>query len=244
MIKPPYNSYFTKTGAHCPDQNNTYKFVIVIIIIIIIIIIACSHVQSKKQICYYCLLSQENKLKNEELPNDSKHSAVWPIWPVGLNNIHKAPLNYPKIPLPQYTPLDFSRTNRLQKNNIHIKSTPAVREEQTMQFNATTKRSNKNHARITSKYIPALTAYASSTLGLGESKHLKFTHPETKNLNEMRRLRVDLVPVKDLASVDHLRLPLIEREKTNMQSHDQPSDRKHCATGMLGVRFKTDAHKR
>ena len=244
MIKPPYNSYFTKTGAHCPDQNNTYKFVIVIIIIIIIIIIACSHVQSKKQICYYCLLSQENKLKNEELPNDSKHSAVWPIWPVGLNNIHKAPLNYPKIPLPQYTPLDFSRTNRLQKNNIHIKSTPAVREEQTMQFNATTKRSNKNHARITSKYIPALTAYASSTLGLGESNHLKFTHPETKNLNEMRRLRVDLVPVKDLASVDHLRLPLIEREKTNMQSHDQPSDRKHCATGMLGVRFKTDAHKR
>lgn len=196
-----------------------------------------------KKTCLLLLpLSQENKLKNEELPNDSKPSAVWPIWPVGLNNMHKAPLNYPKIPLPQYTPLDFSRTNHLQKNNINIKSKQAVREEHTMQFNATTKRSKKNHARITSKYIPALTAYAPSTLGLGESKHLKFTHPETKNLK--RRLRMDLVPVKDLAGVDHLRLPLIEREKTNMQSHDQPSDRKHCATGMLGVRFKTDAHKR
>ena len=176
------------------------------------------------------------------MANDSELSAVWPIWPVGLNNMHKTPLNYPKIPLPTYTPLDFSRTNRLQDNNTRSKQ--VVREEQTLPFNATTKRSNQNQARITSKYIPALTAYNSSTLGLGDSKHLKFTHPENRNLNETRRLRVDLVPVKHLAGVDYLRLPLIGREKTNMKPHDQPGERKHCATGMLGVRFKTDAHKR
>ena len=176
------------------------------------------------------------------MANDSEVSAVWPIWPVGLNNMHKAPLNYPKISLPTYTPLDFSRTNRLQDNNTNSKQ--VLPDERTFQFSATAKRSNEIHAKITSKYIPALTAYNSSTLGLGDSKHLKFTHPMTKNLNEMRRLRVELVPVRHLAGVDYLRLPLIEREKTNMQPHDQPGERKYCATGMLGVGFKSDAHKR
>ena len=204
----------------------------------------CSQVQSESIFATIAFLSQESKLRNEEISNDSKLSAAWPIWPVGLNNMHKAPLNYPKIPLPTYTPLDFSRRDRLQDNNTDSKQ--VVREEQTLQFNATTKRSTGNHARITRKYIPALTAYTSSALRLGESKHLKFTHPETKNLNEMRRLRVDLVPLnyKNLSGVDYMRLPLIGREKTNVQSHDQPGERKYCATGMLGVRFKTDAHKR
>ena len=187
-------------------------------------------------------MSQENKLKNEEIADDSELSTVWPTWPVGLNNMHKTPLNYPKIALPTYTPLDFSRTNRLQDNDTNSKR--VVQEKQILQFNAATTRSDENHARITSKYIPALTAYNSSTLGLGDSKHLKFTHPETKNLNEVRRLRVDLVPVEHLAGVDCLRLPLIGREKTIMKPHDQPGERKCCATGMLGVRFKTDAHKR
>lgn len=189
------------------------------------------------------MLNHENKLKNEEMENDSELLAVWPIWPVGLNNMRKTPLNYPKIPLPTYTPLDFSRTNRGSQDN-NTDSEQVVREEQTLQSNAATKQSNENRARITSKYIPALTAYNSSTLGLRDSKHLKFTHPETKNLDEMRRLRVDLVPVKHLTGVDYLRLPLIGREKTNVQSHDQPGERKYCTTGMLGVHFKTDAHKR
>ena len=171
----------------------------------------------------------------------SELSAVCPIWPVGLNNMHKAPLNYPKISLPTYTPLDFSRTNRLQDNNTNSKQ--VLRDELTFQFNAT-KRSNESRTRITSKYIPALTAYNSSTLGLGDSKHLSFTHPKSENMNKMRRLRVGLVPAKHLACVDYLRLPLIEKEKTNMKPHDQPGERKYCATGMLGVRFKTDAHKR
>lgn len=200
----------------------------------------CSRVHPESIFATVAFLSQENKLKNEEMANDSELSAVWPIWPVGLNNMHKAPLNYPKISLPTYTPLDFSRRNRLQDNNG---SKQVLRDEQTFQFNASTKCSNENRVRITSKYIPALTAYNSSTLGLEDSKHLKFTHPKSKNLNEMRRFRVDLVPVRHLAGVD-LRLPLIERDKTNMQPNDQPGERKYCATGMLGVRFKTNAHKR
>ena len=199
----------------------------------------CSRVHPEGIFATAAFLSQENKLKNEEMASDSEVSAVWPIWPVGLNNMHKAPLNYPKISLPTYTPLDFSRTNRLQDDNTNSKQVLQV--EQTFQFNATTKRSNDIHTRITSKYIPALTAYNSSTLGLGDLKHLKFTHPRTKNLNEMRRLHAELVPVRHLAGV---RLRLIEKEKTNMPPDDQPGERKYCATGMLGVRFKSDAHKR
>ncbi len=183
----------------------------------------------------------EKKLKNEEMANDSELSAVWPIWPVGLNNMHKMPLNFPKIPLPTYTALDFSRRNRLQDNNIDVKQ---VSEEQIMQSNSSTKPNDKTRVRITSKHIPALTAYNSSTLALGDSKHLKFTNPETKNLNEMRRFRVRLVPVKHLAGVNFIKLPLIGQEKGNVQSHEQPGERKYCATGMLGVRFKTDAHQR
>lgn len=182
----------------------------------------------------------EKKLKNEEMANDSELSAVWPIWPVGLNNMHKMPLNFPKIPLPTYTPWDFSRRNRLQDNNINVKQ---ASEEQTIQSDTVAKPNDRNRVRITSKHIPALTAYNSSTSGLRDSKLLKFTNPETKNLKEMRLLRVGLVPVKDLAGVD-IKLPMIGQEKANMQSHDQPGVRKYCATGMLGVRFKTDAHKR
>lgn len=183
----------------------------------------------------------EKNLKNEETVDDSELSAVWPIWPVGLNNMHKMPLNFPKIPLPTYTPLDFSRRNRLQDINTNVKH---VSEEQTMQSDTATKPYDKNCVRITSKHIPALTAYKSSTLGLGDSKHLKFTNPDTTNLNEMRRFRVGLVPVKHLAGVDFIKLPLIGQEKANVQSYEQPGERKYCATGMLGVRFKTDAHKR
>ncbi len=183
----------------------------------------------------------EKKLKNEEMANDSELSAVWPIWPVGLNNMHKMPLNFPKIPLPTYTPLDFSRRNRLQDNNICVRQ---VSDEQTMQFDTATKPNDKTRIRISSKHIPALTAYNSSTLALGDSKHLKFTNPETKNLNEMRRFRLGLVPVKHMAGVDFIKLPLIGQEKAKVQSHEQPGERKYCATGMLGVRFKTDAHKR
>lgn len=175
------------------------------------------------------------------MANDSEVSAVWPIWPVGLSNMRKTPLNYPKIPLPTYTALDFSRRNCLQDSNANAKR---VSDEGTLQSDTTTKLNDKNRVRITSKHIPALTAYNCSSFGLGDSKHLKFTCPETKNLNEMHRFRVGLVPVKHLVGVNYLRLPVIGREKPSTQSHEQPGTRKYCATGMLGVRFKTDAHKR
>lgn len=173
---------------------------------------------------------------------DSELSAVWPIWPVGLNNMRKTPFNYPKIPLPTYTPLDFTRVNRLQEE--HDKgNTKGASEERGLWNDTAHKTQDENRVRITSKYIPALTAYNSSSLA-GDSKHLKFTHPERKNLNEIRHLRVGLVPVKHLAGVDYLKLPLIPREKPTVQSHEPLVAKKHCATGMLGVRFKTDAHKR
>ena len=186
----------------------------------------------------------EKELENKKMANNSESSAVWPIWPVGLSNMRKTPLNYPKIPLPIYTPLDFSTRNRLQKNTT---DSNLVSEEQTMQClgsDPTSKRNIENRVRITKKYVPALTAYNYSSLGLGDSKHLKFTNPDTKNLKEMRCLRVGLVPVKHLSGVDYVRLPLIGRDKTTKQSREQPGKKNHCTTGMLGVRFKTDAHKR
>lgn len=173
--------------------------------------------------------------------DDLELSAVWPVWPVGLNNMRKAPLNYPKIPLPPYTPLDFSRRNRLRAVKKDVKQ--ALKEE-TMQSNPARKPNNKHGVRITRKHIPALTAYNSSILALGDSKHLKFTNPDNKKLNELSRFGVGLVPLKYLAGDDYLNLPLIEKEKAGVQLHEQPGERKHCATGMLGVRFKTDAHKR
>lgn len=167
---------------------------------------------------------------------------MWPIWPVGLK-MRKTPLNYPKIPLPVYTPLDFSKRDQSQNSN----NCSHVSGEQTthcLQLDAMfTKSHTKKHATFTNQYVPALTAYRYSSLGLEDSKHLKFTSPETKNLKEMQPVHVSLVPVKHPAGVDYVRLPLIGREKATEQSREPPPQN-HCATRMLGIRFKTDAHRR
>ena len=157
--------------------------------------------------------------------------------------MRKTPMNYPKIPLPTYTALDFARAKRLQGHEAS-ENTKSDSSEQSLQNNTARNTKDENRVKITSKYIPALTAYNSNTLGLGESKYLKFTQPEHKNLREMRRLRLRLVPVKHLADVDHLKLPVIPRDKATVQSHEPLRTKKNCATEMLGVRFKTDAHKR
>ena len=181
---------------------------------------------------------------DENVENDSQLSAVWPIWPVGRSNMRKTPLNFPKIPLPRYTPQDFvSGINHLQDNET-TDNTPKVSEECSLQNDTIRKTNDENRVRITSKYIPALTAYNSSSLGLGQLKHVKFTNSEHKNLNEVGQVRVGLVPVKHLAGIDYLKLPMIPREKTAAQTHEPLGAKKYCATGMLGVRFKTDAHKR
>lgn len=186
----------------------------------------------------YCERKSEGKLDNEKVPTDSASSAVWPIWPV-----RKTPLNYPKIPLPVYTPLDFSKRDQSQNSN----NCSHVSGEQTahcLQLDAMfTKSHTKKHATFTNQYVPALTAYRYSSLGLEDSKHLKFTSPETKNLKEMQPVHVSLVPVKHPAGVDYVRLPLIGQEKATEQSREPPP-KNHCATRMLGIRFKTDAHRR
>lgn len=186
----------------------------------------------------------EENLADEDTASDSTLSAVWPIWPVGLNNMRKTPLNYPKIPLPTYTVQDFARRNRLQDQDA-TENAKRVAEKYSLQKRNTARKTNyENRVEITSKYIPVLTAYNSDTLELGKSKYVKFTNPEHKNLNEMSRLRVGLVPVKHLAGVDYVRLPMIPQEKTAAQYQKTLGANKYCATGMLGVRFKTDAHKR
>ena len=157
--------------------------------------------------------------------------------------MRKTPLNYPKIPLPVYTPLDFSKRDQSQNSN----NCSHVSGEQTahcLQLDAMfTKSHTKKHATFTNQYVPALTAYRYGSLGLEDSKHLKFTSPETKNLKEMQPVHVSLVPVKHPAGVDYVRVPLIGQEKATEQSREPPP-KNHCATRMLGIRFKTDAHRR
>lgn len=90
--------------------------------------------------------------------NSSKVAGVWPIWPAGQSNIDKMSPNYPKLPLPKYSTLNFAKRNQLQ-------------DEQN-------------------------------------------------------------------------RLPMIPQETTAMLSHGAQEGKKYCTTGMLGERFKTEAHKR
>ena len=149
-----------------------------------------------------------------------------------------------KTPLPTYTVQDFARRNRSQDQDP-TQSAKRIAEKYSLQKRDTAgKTNNENRVKITSKYIPALTAYNPDTSELGESKYLKFTNPEHKNLREMSCLRVGLVPVKHSAGVDYVRLPMIPQEKTAVQYQKTLGANKHCATGMLGVCFKTEAHKR
>lgn len=90
--------------------------------------------------------------------NSSKVAGVWPIWPAGQSNIDKMSPNYPKLPLPKYSTLNFAKQNQLQ-------------DEQN-------------------------------------------------------------------------RLPMIPQETTAMLSHGEQEGKKYRTTGMLGERFKTEAHKR
>ncbi|XP_067035983.1 uncharacterized protein [Acropora muricata] len=90
--------------------------------------------------------------------NSSKVAGVWPIWPAGQSNIDKMSPNYPKLPLPKYSTLNFAKRNQLQ-------------DEQN-------------------------------------------------------------------------RLPMIPQETTAMLSHGAQEGKKYCTKGMLGERFKTEAHKR
>ncbi|PFX24622.1 hypothetical protein AWC38_SpisGene10777 [Stylophora pistillata] len=187
--------------------------------------------------------NNEEELDGKKVANESVSSAVWPICPVGLNNMRKTPLNYPKIPLPLYSPLDFSKRDQSQ-NTYNCNRVLGEQTTQCLQLDAMfTKRHTKKHVTFTNQYVPAFTAYRYGSLGLEDPKHLKFSSPETKNLKEMRSVRVGLVPVKHSAGVDYVTLPLIGREKVIEQSH-KPQSKKHCATRMLGVRFKTDAHRR
>lgn len=144
--------------------------------------------------------------------------------------------------MPTYTALDLARRNGLQDEDITGNSKRVTEKYSLQNSNCATKTKDENRVRITSKYIPALTAYKSNTLELGESKHLKFSHPEVKTCEEVGCLRVGLVPVKNVAGVDYVRLPVIPQEKT-MQSKTLGTT-KHCTTGMLGVRFKSEAHRR
>ena len=156
--------------------------------------------------------------------------------------MRKAPLNFPKIPLPTYTALDFAGRNGLHDEDITGNTKRMVEKYSLQNSNCARKTKDEKRVRITSKYIPALTAYKSNTLELGESKHLKFTHPDVKTYEEVGRLRVGLVPVKHIAGVDYVRLPVIPQEKTTQSK--TLGTTKHCATGMLGVRFKSESHRR
>lgn len=170
-------------------------------------------------------------------------SAVWPIWPVGLNDMRKTPLNFPKIPLPTYTAQDFTKISQMPSKET-TENIQRGSGEYDLKCGSLESTKYKNWIRTASKYISALTAYNSSSLDVGEMKHLRFSNPEHKNLNELGQVRVSVLPVKHLAGVDCVKLPMIPSKQTTERSHEPPQRKSQCATGMLGVRFKTDAHRR
>ena len=157
-------------------------------------------------------------------------------------DMRKTPLNFPKIPLPTYAPQDFTKISQMSSLKETTHNIQGGSEEYSPKCGS--QESTHNWIRTASKYIPALTAYNSSSLVFGEMKHLRFSNPEHKNLNELGQVRVSLLPVKHLAGVDYVKLPMIPSKQTTERSHEPPQRKLHCTTEMLGIRFKTDAHKR
>ena len=188
--------------------------------------------------------NRPNNLEDDDVETRPHLSAVWPIWPVGVNNMRKTPLNFPKIPLPTYPPQDFTKISRMPSKET-TQNIQRGSGEYSLKNGSLESTKYENWIRTqANKYIPALTAYNSSSLDVGEMKHLRFTYPEHKNLNELGQVPVGLLPVKHLAGVDYVKLPMIPSKQTTEQSHEPLERKLHCATGMLGVRFKTDAHRR
>ena len=183
-------------------------------------------------------------LEDDDVETQPHLSAVWPIWPVGLNNMLKTPLNFPKIPLPTYPSQDFTKISHMPSKET-TQNIQRGSGEYSLKNGSLESTKYENWIRTqANKYIPALTAYNSSSLDVGEMKHLRFTYPEHKNLNELGQVRVGLLPVKHLAEVDYAKLPMIPSKQATEQSHEPQERELHCATEMLGVRFKTDAHRR
>lgn len=187
--------------------------------------------------------NRPDNLEDNDVETQPHLSVVWPTWPVGLNDMRKTPLNFPKIPLPTYAPQDFTKISQMPS----LKETTQNIQGGSVEYSpkcGSQESTHENWIRTASKYIPALTAYNSSSLVFGEMKHLRFSNPEYKNLNELGQVRVGLLPVKHLAGVDYVKLPMIPSKQTTERSHEPPQRKLHCTTEMLGVRFKTDAHKR
>ena len=156
----------------------------------------------------------------------------------------KTPLNFSKIPLPTYAPQDFTKICQMPSLKETTQNIQGGSEEYSPKCGSK-ESTHENWIRTASKYIPALTAYNSSSLVFGEMKHLRFSNPEHKNLNELGQVRVSLLPaVKHLAGVDYIKLPMIPSKQTTERSQEPPQRKLHCTTEMLGVRFKADAHKR
>ncbi|XP_068743254.1 uncharacterized protein [Montipora capricornis] len=184
--------------------------------------------------------------KEEDKEKDSKLSGAWPIWPVGLNDMRKTPLNYTKKPLPTYTAADFARRGHRQDGHSNQNESIHIRfaKPQTLENGINDGKDDGNCVRFRKKYLPSLTAYKSNTAHPGESKHLKFTNPETKCFEEMCHFHVGLLPAKQLTRVDYVRLPMISEKTSAVLSQNTQEGKKYCTTEMLGVRFKTDAHER
>ena len=172
------------------------------------------------------------------------HICQW-SGPLGqlVSTICATPLNFPKIPLPTYAPQDFTKISQMPSLKETTQNIQGGSEEYSPKCGSQ-ESTHENWIRTASKYIPALTAYNSSSLVFGEMKHLRFSNPEHKNLNELGQVRVSLLPVKHLAGVDYVKLPMIPSKQTTERSHEPPERKLHCTTEMLGIRFKTDAHKR
>ncbi|XP_073239877.1 uncharacterized protein [Porites lutea] len=187
--------------------------------------------------------NRPNNLEDNDVETQPHLSVVWPIWPVGLDDMRRTPLNFPKIPLPTYAPQDFTKISQMPSKET-TQNIQGGSEENSPKCGSLESTKYENWIRTASKYIPALTAYNSSSLDFGEMKHLRFSNPEHKNLNELGQVRVGLLPVKHLAGVDYVKLPLIPSKQTRERSHEPPQRKLHCTTEMLGIRFKTDAHKR
>ena len=183
--------------------------------------------------------NRPDNLEDNDMETQPHLSVVWPTWPVGLNDMRKTPRNFPKIPLPTYPPQDFTKISQMPSLKETTQNIQGGSEEYSPKCGSQ-ESTHENWIRTASKYIPALTTYNSSSLVFGEMKHLRFSNPEHKNLNELGQVRVGLLPVKHLAGVDYVKLPMIPSTQTT----EPPQRKLHCTTEMLGVRFKADAHKR
>ena len=177
-------------------------------------------------------------VEEDRKESDTEVTAVWPVWPVGLNSMKKTPVSYPRIPLPSYTTMDFSRMETVDENNNQEQHSVASDKR-------TAEEDDKGSVGLSTKHVPALTKYNSAIPDRGDVAHLTFSNPEWKKVNGNARLRMrlGLVPRKHMCGVKHSRHPLNEK-RTNAECDELGRVKKQCTTGMLGVQFMTVAHKR